>query len=107
MPKDNEVPTIGLDFSKKQKPRPKTERVSSTNIHSTMNSPSANQKFSVVKNQQNEMMLTLLQKKKQYSMAIREKNMVVGQNSSQNINSSQHQLQEIENVNPLKKNNQN
>lgn len=40
-------------------------------------------------------------------MAIREKNMVVGQNSSQNINSSQHQLQEIENVNPLKKNNQN
>lgn len=51
--KENEVPTIGLDFSKKQKPRPKTERISSTNIHSTMNSPTVPNKFSVVKNQQN------------------------------------------------------
>jgi hypothetical protein len=59
--KENEVPDITLDFKKKNKPRPNTER-----------KDLAGSGLKVTIGQE---LLTLIEKKKQYSLTIREKNL--------------------------------
>lgn len=65
--KQNEIPTIDLDFKKKQKVKSNTDR---THNNFVSNLPRKESLNDPIKSN-----FILLEKKKQYSMAIREKNL--------------------------------